>query len=346
MPERVVRIASEVSGLANEKLREIDRVADSTKILALNALIQAAQAGEHGRAFGVVAEEVGRVATNVHGLSEGLSSELRPRVAELDTLGHSLVEEVRGQRLADLALNAVELIDRNLYERSCDVRWWATDSAMVDACATPGDDAVTDFAARRLGVILASYTVYLDLWVADRDGRVIAHGRRGRYPGVIGSDVSREAWFKGAMATADGGQFTVDDITVNARLDNAPVATYATAVRAGGEEDGEAIGALGIFFDWGAQSHDIVTGIRFSEAERARTRCMLLDAHGRVIAASDRRGVLEERVQLERDGREAGFYTARDGSVVGFAHTPGYETYEGLGWYGAIVQQPVEQVTD
>ena len=28
------------------------------------------------------------------------------------------------------------------------------------------------------------------------------------------------------------------------------------------------------------------------------------------------------------------------GNVVGYALTPGYETYEGLGWYGAIVQRP------
>jgi hypothetical protein len=161
MPERVARIANEVSVLAGEKLREIERVADTTKMLALNALIQAAQAGEHGRAFSVVAEEVGRVATNVKGLSEGLTSELAPRVSELDALGRSLVKQVRGRRLSDLALNAVELIDRNLYERSCDVRWWATDSSLVEACAAPGDDERTRFASRRLGVILASYTVYL-----------------------------------------------------------------------------------------------------------------------------------------------------------------------------------------
>lgn len=41
--------------------------------------------------------------------------------------------------MTDLALNVVDLIDRNLYERSCDVRWWATDSAVVQALesATP-----------------------------------------------------------------------------------------------------------------------------------------------------------------------------------------------------------------
>ena len=35
---------------------------------------------------------------------------------------------MRSLVMDNLALNAIELIDRNLYERTCDVRWWATDS--------------------------------------------------------------------------------------------------------------------------------------------------------------------------------------------------------------------------
>jgi hypothetical protein len=49
-----------------------------------------------------------------------------------NSLGHRLVAQIRGSRLPDLSLNAIDIIDRNLYERSCDVRWWATDSAIVD----------------------------------------------------------------------------------------------------------------------------------------------------------------------------------------------------------------------
>jgi hypothetical protein len=29
-----------------------------------------------------------------------------------------------------------------------------------------------------------------------------------------------------------------------------------------------------------------------------------------------------------------------DGTLIGFHKTPGYETYEGLGWYGCVVQAP------
>jgi hypothetical protein len=337
MPERVVRISDEVSALASAKLREIEDVAAMTKILALNALIQAAHAGDAGRGFAVVAAEVGRVAETVRDLSEGLTRQLTPRVNELGVLGHNLIEQVRGQRLTDLSLNAVELIDRNLYERSCDVRWWATDSAVVEACAEPENAELASFASHRLGVILASYTVYLDLWVADRTGRVIAHGRPDRYPGVLDTNVSGEAWFEKAMATRNGGEFAVDDISRVSKLADAPVATYSTAVRAGGEEHGEAIGALGIFFDWGPQAQAIVEGVRMTDEERERTRVMLLDANGTVIASSDRRGILSERITLRTEGKDTGFYS-ETGRVVGFALTPGYETYEGLGWYGAIIQ--------
>ena len=67
---------------------------------------------------------------------------------------------------------------------------------------------------------------------------------------------------------------------------------------------------------------------------------MLLDADFRIIAASDRVGILNERFDLKTGGRDSGHYTLPNGAVVGFHKTPGYETYEGLGWYGCVIQQP------
>lgn len=241
--------------------------------------------------------------------------------------------------LADLALNAIEIIDRNLYERTCDVRWWATDSAIV-ACAADPSDEVRGHATQRMGVILGAYTVYLDLWICDASGNVIATGRPERYPGALGLSVARESWFREAMETHTGDEFSVSDVAVCPQLDGKPVAIYAAAIRRNGDSDGEIVGVLGVHFDWGPQSSAVVDGVRMTEEERATSRVLILDRNFKVLANSTQTGVLSEVFALEPEGRQMGAYQ-KDDTVVGFALTPGYETYAGLGWYGCIVQKKV-----
>ncbi|AWJ85410.1 chemotaxis protein [Azospirillum sp. TSH58] len=340
MPERIVALSRAVSDLATRKMDEIQSVTNTTKILALNALIEAMRAGEAGRGFAVVAQEVKAISERITGIGDELRTQMAVQTSELNTLGNSLVSQLRGGRLADLALNMIDIIDRNLYERSCDVRWWATDRAVVDCAADPSE-ANRRHAAQRLGVILGAYTVYLDLWVVDAKGTVLANGRPDRYRRPVGASVASESWFREAMATRSGTDFAVADIGSNDLLDRATVATYATAIRAGGEENGSIIGVLGVFFDWQPQSQGVVDSVRLTDEERSRTRCLLVDSRHRVIAASDRKGVLTESFPLRAGGHGQGSYSDDQGRVVGFAVTPGYETYKGLGWFGVIVQNSV-----
>lgn len=327
-----------VLDVASKKVSLIEDITRRTKMLAMNALIEAARAGDAGRGFAVVANEVSEISTQVSSITKELRSEIVARVDHLTTTGSAMVREMHGKRLADLSLNMIEIIDRNLYERSCDVRWWATDSAVVDCVADPTPEN-RRHAAHRLGVILESYTVYLDLWVADLKGEVIAVGRPDRYRGALGARVGDEAWFRHALATRNGTEFTVGDLTRNPRLDDRVVATYATAIRRDGTTDGEPIGVLGIFFDWEPQAAAVVQGVRLEETERDRSRCLLLDARHRVIASSDGRGLLTETLPLRRTGDSMGHYADSEGRTIGYALTPGYETYKGLGWYGVIVQE-------
>jgi hypothetical protein len=208
----------------------------------------------------------------------------------------------------------------------------------VVSCVAEPSDQASRFASSRLKVILDAYTVYLDLWICDARGKVVATGRPDRYPGAKDVSVANAAWFQQSMRTATGDEFVACDIERAAPLGNAPVATYATAIREGGQTHGKVIGVLGIHFDWKPQAQAVVNGVRMTEEEASRSRVMLLDHKGRVLASSDQRGELEEVFRLPPAAVAMGSYPL-EGATVGYALTPGYETYQGLGWYGCILQR-------
>lgn len=333
-------LSREVLDVASKKVSLIEDITRRTKMLAMNALIEAARAGEAGRGFAVVANEVSDISKQVNVITHDLRTEITRSVDHLTSTGRTLVQDMQGKRLADLSLNMVEIIDRNLYERSCDVRWWATDAAVVQCLQDPST-AAQRHASQRLGVILESYTVYLDLWIIGLDGTVISTGRPDRYPHAVGTRVSDQAWFREALTTRNGGEFVVGDVSRVRALDDHIVATYATAIRQDGETNGAITGVLGIFFDWEPQAAAVVKGVRLDDADKNRSRCLLVDKYHRVLASSDGRGTLLENLPLRTNGAAMGHYHELNGRLVAFALTPGYETYEGMGWYGVIIQDPV-----
>jgi hypothetical protein len=306
----IARLTAEVNQIACEKTKSIQKITNQMKMLALNALIESSRAGVQGAGFAVVAQEVRNVGQQVETIARELESQLTKRTGTLMSSIEQMTERSRGERMVDLSLNAIELIDRNLYERTCDVRWWATDSAVVDCAAAP-DTAAVSHVAERLAVILGAYTVYLDLWLCDLDGNILAGGRSDRFNVIAG------------------------DVECQPLLGNAQVATYCASVRADGKANGKPIGVLAIHFDWESQARAIVQGVRVDAADKARV--LLVDSNFRVIAASDGRGLLAERVQLSLEGRRSGFYHNRSGELIAFHATPGYETYKGLGWFGVIL---------
>ncbi|BEU25747.1 methyl-accepting chemotaxis protein [Paraburkholderia caribensis] len=340
-PQAIVDLTHEVKRLATGKINDINDINRETTFLALNALIEAARAGDAGKGFAVVANQVKQVSKRISEITTGLNKELAGSLSRLTELGDGMIERMLsldGQRYADLALNMIDIIDRNLYERSCDVRWWATDSAVVE-CLTNESGKSVQHACSRLSVILDSYTVYRDLWVINANGKVIANGRHNVYP-VQGQNVAQAKWFSAAMKSKSGADYVASDVEILPLLRQAQVAAYATAIREGGAANGRTLGALVIFFDWAPQAETVVKGVRLSDDEWKRTRCLIVDSSLRVIAASDGKGVLEERFPLEAGTAASGSYRTRDGATVSFAATPGYETYRGLGWYGVICQKP------
>jgi hypothetical protein len=328
------KLTNEVNRIACDKTKSIQQITNQMRMLALNALIESARAGDQGRGFAVVAQEVRSVGQQVETIAKELETQLTRRTGDLMLSIARMNDKALGERMVDLSLNAVELIDRNLYERTCDVRWWATDAAVVQCAADPSAAAVT-YASERLGVILNAYTVYLDLWLCDLDGKILANGRPDRF-NTKGQNVAGEPWFQRAVALRSGDDYVAGDVLCQPLLGGAQVATYCAGIRDGGQAHGRPLGVLAIHFDWEPQARAIVQGVRLDDVDRARA--LLVDADMRVIAASDGQGLLTERMSLKLDNRRSGHYLDADGTLVAFHATPGYETYKGLGWYGVIVR--------
>ena len=82
----------------NSFLVTISKIADQTNLLALNAAIKAARAGDAGRGFSVVADEVRGVAINTSKTAEEVGG-LIARIKQDTETGVNLLQHLKSQTL-------------------------------------------------------------------------------------------------------------------------------------------------------------------------------------------------------------------------------------------------------
>ena len=341
-PERILELSKAAANCIEMTGSEIAQINLQTRLLAFNARIEASRAGSVGQCFGVVASEMVGLSDRTQKAASGLQNESLALIRELSGICENLATEVRGSRLSDLALGNIDLIDRNLYERSCDCRWWATDGAMVAALTAGGEKAIA-FASERMGVILKAYTVYFDIVLADRNGRIIANGNPSDYTSV-GKVVADTAWFRTAWNSRNGDQFGFETAHVSPLAGGKRALVYSCKVCTEGHADGVPLGVLGVVFRWDALADTIVRSTPVDDVAPEKTRVCIVSPEGLILADSRGRA-LEESLRVTEIGTlfkgKKGFGVVSIGGkshLVGHGFSPGFETYS-TGWHSLVMRE-------
>ena len=178
---------------------------------------------------------------------------LSPILESLRLISASLLEDINNaaENLADTVTNtlitnakistefSMDLMDRNLYERANDCRWWALTPAFIEELAKETRD--TERLNKLLKEINSLYTVYTDLLIYDTSGTVIACSNDQTF---IGTKIADEAASK-TLSNKNSQHYFVSAFQNTPYYHDSPSYLYHASI----VDEGKTVGGIAVVFD-------------------------------------------------------------------------------------------------
>ncbi|MYM73839.1 chemotaxis protein CheW [Duganella sp. FT134W] len=172
----------------------------------------------------------------------------------------------------------VDMLDRNLYERANDCRWWALSAQLRRGLAQPSD-AQTKAIADVLAYINSLYTVYARLFVYDRGGRIIASTGGDE---IVGQYISGDTLGRVAALRSELDHYP-EAFGPSAFYGGEATYIYHAAIRHP-EQSGTVVGGIGIVFD---ARPELLNMLHSGVASRANMRAYFVTPQGQVLSSTD-----------------------------------------------------------
>ena len=142
---------------------------------------------------------------------------------------------------------AIDIMDRNLYERANDCRWWALTSFFRKALED--NDSIhykQEEITSLLKYINGLYTVYTNLLIFDKDGRVISVSND-KDKSLIGKVLTQD-WVKKTLTLKDTSKYCVSKFEKTNLYQNESTYIYCSAIRSSQNEK-QINGGIAVVFD-------------------------------------------------------------------------------------------------
>ena len=185
----------------------------------------------------------------------------------------------------------VDMLDRSLYERANDCRWWALASQLRHGLAE-GAAAGPAQVGAVLEAINALYTVYSRLFVYDRDGVVLAASGG---PDAVGRRLA-PATLAAVHALRSAREHHVEPFAPSPFYDGRPTFVYHAAIRHPERAD-DIVGGIAIVFDGAVE---LANMLHAGVAGRAGMQAFFCAPDGRVLCGTDPDIAPGDMLELER----------------------------------------------
>jgi hypothetical protein len=196
------------------------------------------------------------------------------------------------QQAAELARLAADIMDRNLYERANDCRWWALSPVLQSVLSAGVDARGTEQLNAMLSHINGLYTVYTRLVVFDASGTICGASNEDAEKPLLGSTIDAEA-LAATLALADSQRYAVSPFRATPLNGGVPTYVFLAAVRS--PSGGQPLGGIAIVFDaareFSAMLRDVLDG-------RPGLAAFVDDA-GRVLASTAAEHVIGQPIGAE-----------------------------------------------
>lgn len=195
---------------------------------------------------------------------------------------------------------AVDIMDRNLYERANDCRWWALTSAFRNILSKPevsASDAKT--VSDILAYINGLYTVYTNLFVYDENGTILAVSNPAESQ-VVGTVLS-EAWVRDTLALEDSQHYSVSPFEASPLYGDRHTYIYGAAITDITNMH-ERVGGIGIVFDSEPQFREmLLDSLPRGDKGEQLGGCfgIFADRKGRIISSTNERYPVGEMLDVE-----------------------------------------------